>query len=411
MAVLGRLTLSDLTPADLRGRRVLVRVDYNVPLDERQQVTDDTRIRATLPTLDKLTSAGARVILISHLGRPRGRSVPGMSLEPAARHLAEISDGKVDFVADLIGEEAKTAVNGLRDGQILVLENTRFEAGDEQNDADLARKLSDFADIFVNDAFGAAHRAHASTSGVAEALQSRGGSSVAGLLMERELQYLGGALENPERPFVAILGGAKISGKIEVIRALLPKVDRLLIGGAMANTFFRAMGLETGSSLVEDDRVELAAELLGEAGEKLLLPSDVVVARSIDEPEETRTVARGEIPAGWSALDVGPRTAESYTAEIEAAKTVLWNGPMGVFEIDAFSHGTQVIAHALVKATHGGATTIVGGGDSAAAIAQLGLQERVSHVSTGGGASLEFLEGVSLPGIEALSATASEGER
>ncbi|CAN5778030.1 phosphoglycerate kinase [soil metagenome] len=408
MAVLGRLTLSDLPPADLQGRRVLVRVDYNVPLDERQQVTDDTRIRATIPTLENLTRAGARIILISHLGRPKGRSVPEMSLEPAARHLAEITDWKVDFVADLVGQEAATAVNELGDGEILVLENTRFHAGDEANDADLARKLAEYAEVFVNDAFGAAHRAHASTSGVAEELKSRGGSAVAGLLMERELQYLGGALENPEQPFVAILGGAKISGKIDVIRALLPKVDRLLIGGAMANTFFRAMGLETGSSLVEDERVELAAELISEAADKLLLPTDVVVARSIDEPGETRTVGRGEIPTGWAALDVGPRTSESYTAEIEAANTVLWNGPMGVFEIDAFSHGTKGIAHALVKATDDGATTIVGGGDSAAAVAQLGLHDRVSHVSTGGGASLEFLEGRILPGVEALSATTNE---
>jgi phosphoglycerate kinase len=411
MAVLGRLTLSDLTPPELRGRRVLVRVDYNVPLDERQQVTDDTRIRSTIPTLENLTRAGARIILISHLGRPKGKPVPEMSLEPAAKHLAGISDWKVDFVPDLVGQKAAAAVGELGEGEILVLENTRFLAGDEKNDPDLARNLAELADIFVNDAFGAAHRAHASTSGVAEELRRRGGRAVAGLLMERELQYLGDALENPGRPFVAILGGAKISGKIDVIRALLPKVDRLLIGGAMANTFFRAMGFETGSSLVEDERVDLAAELLGEAAGKLLLPNDVVVARSIDEPGETRTVGRGEIPNGWSALDVGPRTAETYTAEIEAARTVLWNGPMGVFEIEAFSHGTRAIAHALVKATESGATTIVGGGDSAAAIAQLDLQERVSHVSTGGGASLEFLEGRDLPGLDALSAATSEGDR
>ncbi len=409
MPVLDRLTLSDLEDADLRGRRVLVRVDYNVPLDASQQVTDDTRIRATLPTLKRLTAAGARVILASHLGRPEGKRVPEMSLLPAARRLAELIDRKVDFVGSTSGQEAEAAVSELGDGEILVLENTRFDPGDEANDPELSRGLAALADLFVNDAFGAAHRAHASTAGVAERVRERGGRAVAGLLMERELRYLGGALNEPTRPFVAILGGAKISGKIDVIRALLPKVDRLLIGGAMANTFFRAMGLETGSSLVEEERVEMAGDLLEEAGESLLLPEDLVVARSISEDAETRAVARDAIPEGWSALDVGDETVSRYAAEIRGAGTVLWNGPMGVFEVAPFSAGTEGVARALVEATDAGATTVVGGGDSAAAVAKLGLSEGVSHVSTGGGASLEFLEGRELPGVAQLSRS-GEGE-
>jgi phosphoglycerate kinase len=403
MPVLDRLTLSDLDDADLRGRRVLVRVDYNVPLDASQQVTDDTRIRATLPTLERLTGAGARVILASHFGRPKGKRVPEMSLLPAARRLAELIDRKVEFVGSTSGTEAQAAADELGVGEILVLENTRFDAGDEANDEELSSQLADLADLFVNDAFGAAHRAHASTAGVAERVRERGGRAVAGLLMERELRYLGGALEEPGRPFVAILGGAKISGKIDVIRALLPKVDRLLIGGAMANTFFRAMGLETGSSLVEEERVAMAGDLLAEAGDRLLLPEDLVVARTMTEDADTRIVSRDGIPEGWSALDVGERTVERYAAEIRGARTVLWNGPMGVFEMKPFSAGTTGVATALVEATEAGATTVVGGGDSAAAIASLGLADRVSHVSTGGGASLEFLEGHELPGVAQLS--------
>lgn len=401
------MTLSDLAESELRGRRVLVRVDYNVPLDERQQVTDDTRIRATIPTLERLRAAGARIVLASHLGRPKGRRVPEMSLLPAARRLAEVTDWKVNFVGETVGPQPEAAAGQLGEGEILVLENTRFSAGDEANDRELAGGLAALADLFVNDAFGAAHRAHASTAGVASEVRSRGGRAVAGLLMERELRYLGGALSSPQRPFVAILGGAKISGKIDVIRALLPQVDALLIGGAMANTFFRAMGLETGDSLVEDDRVELARTLLAESGEKLVLPEDLVVAQRMDAAAETRTVARDSIPGGWSALDIGPQTVERYAARIRDARTVLWNGPMGVFEIAPFSGGTEGVAHALVEATEAGAVTVIGGGDSAAAITQMGLEARVSHVSTGGGASLEFLEGRELPGVAALS---PEGE-
>lgn len=403
MPVLDRLTLADLGEDRLRGRRVLVRVDYNVPLGERQQVTDDTRIRATLPTLQHLTEVGARVILLSHLGRPRGAAVPEMSLRPVAARLSELVDAPVDFIGETIGAQAEQAVAELTEGSMLVLENSRFLAGDETNDPDLANGLAALCDVFVNDAFGAAHRAHASTSGVAEAVQAAGGTAVAGFLMERELRYLGAALEHPARPFVAVLGGAKISGKIDVIRSLLPKVDRLLIGGAMANTFFRALGLETGSSLVEEERVELARELLDEAGEVLLLPLDLVIARELVDDAETRIVARDEVPAGWSAFDVGPSTVDRYTEILAESGTVLWNGPMGVFESHPFSRGTEGVARALVTATEGGATTIVGGGDSAAAVAELGLQERVAHVSTGGGASLEFLEGRNLPGVESLS--------
>jgi phosphoglycerate kinase len=408
MPVLGRQTLSDLTDEELHGRRVLVRVDYNVPLDAGQQVTDDTRIRATLPTLERLTGAGARVILASHLGRPKGRRTPEMSLLPAARRLAELVEREVDFVGSTTGAEAERAAAELGEGEILVLENTRFSDQDETNGEEMAHGLAALADLFVNDAFGAAHRAHASTAGVAEVVRSRGGRALAGLLMERELRYLGGALESPERPFVAVLGGAKISGKIDVIQALLPKVDRLLIGGAMANTFFRAMGLETGSSLVEAERVDLARTLLDQAGDRLLLPEDLVIAERMEDGAETRVVGRDAIPAGWSALDVGPRTVERFAAELRTARTVLWNGPMGVFEMGSFRSGTEGVGRALAAATGAGATTVVGGGDSAAAIAELELESEVSHVSTGGGASLEFLEGRELPGVSSLSA---EGDR
>jgi phosphoglycerate kinase len=400
---MNQLTLDDVRDDQLRGKRVLVRVDYNVPLDERQQVTDDTRIRATLPTLQRLLEAGARVILCSHLGRPKGKAVPEMSLRPAAQRLAELVDAKVDFVGDTIGEQAVAASRQLGDGEVLVLENTRFLAGEEKNDPEISRALAELADLYVNDAFGSAHRAHSSTAGVAEVLREQGKLAVAGALMQRELDYLGGALENPSRPFVAVLGGAKISGKIDVIQALLPKTDRLLIGGAMANTFFRAMGLETGDSLVEAERVDLARQLLDEAGDKLRLPEDVVIARKLEAGQETRVVARDQIPAGWTALDVGPATAAAYRREIEDARTVVWNGPLGVFEIEEFSHGTAEVARTLAEVTGRGAVTVLGGGDSAAAITELGLADQVSHVSTGGGASLEFLEGRELPGVAVLS--------
>lgn len=400
---MNRLTLEDLGDADLRGRRVLTRVDYNVPLAEDGSVADDTRIRSTLPTLERLVGHGARVVLLAHFGRPKGKKVDSMTLRPAADRLAELVDAPVRFVPASSGQEAEAAVAELEDGQILLLENTRFDPGEEANDPDLANAFGRLGDLFVNDAFGAAHRAHASTSGVAEVIRERGGLAVAGLLMKKELDYLGDALASPRRPFIAILGGAKISGKIDVIEALLPKTDRLLIGGAMANTFFRAQGHSTGTSLVEEDRVRMATELIERAGDKIVLPVDVVVAQKMESGAEIRTVASSDIPDGWMALDIGPETSGRYAAEIGSACTVLWNGPMGVAEIEEFSRGTEQVARALVEATDENTTTIVGGGDSAAALVEMGLGDRVSHLSTGGGASLEFLEGKPLPGVEALS--------
>jgi len=397
---MNKLTVRDLSPEQLRGRRALVRVDFNVPLDEHRHVTDDTRITAAIPTLEFLLSRGARVVLLSHLGRPKGKPEPKYSLGPVAARLAELMPRrKVTFVESTDTDEAQKAAAEVGDGEIVVLENTRFLGGEETNDERLARALSELGDFYVNDAFGAAHRAHASTEGVAHYLQP----AVAGLLMEKELAYLHGALENPQHPFVAILGGSKISGKIDVIHALLPKVDALLIGGAMACTFYRAMGLETGKSLVEEDRLDMARKLLDESGTRLILPHDCVVAPSIDEGAQARTVLKERIPADMAMLDIGPRTAESYGRAIASARTVLWNGPMGVFEKPPFDKGTMAVAKAMANATSQGATTIVGGGDSAAAVEQAGLASRMSHVSTGGGASLEFLEGKTLPGVAALT--------
>jgi phosphoglycerate kinase len=397
-------TVTDLAESEVRGRRVLVRVDYNVPLDEDGRITDDTRITTTLPTLDALLQQGARVILLAHFGRPRGKPVPEMSLKPVADRLRELLEGRrVEFVADTVGHEARTAIGTMYDGDVLLLENTRFHPGEEKNDSALAQEMAALGDVYVNDAFGAAHRAHASTAGVATVMRMEGKPVVAGLLMDRELQYLGRALTDPQRPFVAILGGAKISGKIDVIRSLLPKVDRLLIGGAMANTFFKAMGLATGTSLVEDDRLDMARELQSTSGDKLVLPVDAVVAEKMEAGQATQTVDREAIPADRMVLDVGPRTVDEYRRILSDARTVLWNGPMGVFEVPEFAAGTRGVAEAVAEATDRGATTIIGGGDSAAAVAELGLEARMSHVSTGGGASLEFLEGKELPGVAALA--------
>ncbi|HWK88597.1 MAG TPA: phosphoglycerate kinase [Longimicrobium sp.] len=386
-------TLTGLRDDELRGRRVLVRVDYNVPLDDDGRITDDTRITATLPTLSALLERGARVILLSHFGRPKGRPVPEMSLRPVAARLGELLEGRtIHFVEDTAGREAHSAASMLRDGEALLLENTRFLPGEEKNDGALAEQMAALGEVYVNDAFGAAHRAHASTAGVARVMRSRGQPAVAGLLMDRELEYLGRVLAEPKRPFVAILGGAKISGKIDVIRSLLPKVDRLLIGGAMANTFFRAMGFATGNSLVEEDRIDMARELVQSSRDKLVLPADLLVTAKVEAGAEAATVARDAIPADRSAVDVGPRTVEEYGRILDGAGTVLWNGPMGVFEIAEFAAGTRGVAEAVARATDRGATTIIGGGDSAAAVEQMGLAEKVSHVSTGGGASLEFIE-------------------
>ncbi|MEO8193887.1 MAG: phosphoglycerate kinase [Gemmatimonadales bacterium] len=395
---MNKKTIRDLTDEQLKGKRALVRADFNVPLDDTQSITDDTRIRAALPTLRVLLDRGARPVVLSHLGRPKGKPNPKYSLFPVAARLEELIGKKVGFVGTTDTPEAVQATLSLPDDELLILENTRFLSGEESNDRDLARRLAQLGDLFVNDAFGAAHRAHASTVCITEFLHP----AVAGLLMERELDYLGRALGDPDRPFVSILGGSKISGKIDVIEQLLPKVDGMLIGGAMACTFYRAMGLETGKSLVEEEKVDLARELLDKWGPRITLPHDAMVAPSIEDGAAAHAVSRDRIPAGEAMLDIGPRTSESYSRAIASAKTVLWNGPMGVFENPPFDKGTLAIAEAMVDATDKGAITIVGGGDSAAALTQAGLAEKVSHVSTGGGASLEFLEGKKLPGVEAL---------
>jgi phosphoglycerate kinase len=391
-------TVRDLSDEQVRGKRVLLRVDFNVPLNENGEITDDTRIRAALPTIKLLMERGGRPVILSHLGRPKGKPEPKYSLQPVSNRLMELMGCNVVFVESTDSDEALKASQDLKPGEILLLENTRFLGGEEKNDQRLARALSELGDCFVNDAFGAAHRAHASTVGVAEHLRP----AVAGLLMEKELEYLGGALSNPKRPFVAILGGAKISGKIDVIEQLLPKVDGLLIGGAMACTFYKAMGLETGKSLVEEDRVPMAKELLARAGMKLTLPHDAMVAPSLDQAKSAKVVPRNAIPKDQAMFDIGPQTAASYSRAIASAKTVIWNGPMGVFETPPFDRGTRAVADAMANATAKGTTTIVGGGDSAAAVAEAGLDDKMSHVSTGGGASLEFLEGKKLPGVEVL---------
>jgi phosphoglycerate kinase len=394
-----RRTVRDLTATDVAGKRVLVRVDFNVPLDG-DKVSDDTRIRAAVPTLKLLCERGARVVLLSHLGRPKGKPEAKYSLKPIVTAASAALGKPVGWCDETVGARAVAATKALKDGEVLLLENTRFLAGEEKNDEALAKQLAELGDLYVNDAFGAAHRAHASTAGVAQFLRP----AVAGLLMERELEYLGGALEHPRRPFIAILGGSKISGKIDVIEALLPKVDGLLIGGAMACTFYKAMGLETGTSLVEPDRIEMARGLIERAGFRLTLPHDATVATSMDSGNGAHAVRRDAIPAGEAMYDIGPDTQASFVRAIASAKTIIWNGPMGVFEKPPYDAGTNAIATAMAEVTGKGATTIVGGGDSAAAVEQAGLATKMSHVSTGGGASLEFLEGKPLPGVECLDA-------
>ena len=379
------------------AQRALVRVDFNCPIKDGV-VTDNTRIRAALPTIKWLRDRGARVVLLSHLGRPKGGPDAKYSLKPVVRELEKLLGAPVTFIPDPLSDSAVTETRRLPRGGVAVVENTRFLPGEETNDQALARQLAALGDFYVNDAFGSAHRAHASTEALARVLKP----AVSGFLMEQELRYLGQALDAPTRPFVAILGGAKISGKIDLIEALLPKVDEILIGGAMACTFFRAMGLETGTSLVEGDRVALARELMVKAGRKLVLPSGAVVAQALAAGTETRSVARDAIPSGWAMYDIDRRTEQDFSARIEAAGTVVWNGPMGVFETPPFDHGTMAVAHAMAAATAKGATTVIGGGDSAAAVTQAGLADRITHVSTGGGASLEFLEGRELPGVAAL---------
>jgi len=377
----------------LDGKRALVRVDFNVPL-KNGKVTDDTRLRASLPTIQYLQSKGARVVLLSHLGRPKGGPDPQYSLKQIVRDLERLLGAPVEFIPDPAAGVAAT--RRLPRGGVALVENTRFWPGEEKNDAALAKTFAALGDLYVNDAFGSAHRAHSSTAAVAQLLKP----AVAGFLMEKELQYLGELLTNPKHPFVAVLGGAKISGKIDVIRSLLPRVDELLIGGAMACTFVKAMGLEVGNSLVEVDRIALAKELLATSGKKLILPRGAVIAPSLERAKENRAVAVDAIPKGWAVFDIDEATQHDFRARLLRAKTIFWNGPMGVFETPPFDAGTRAIANALVEAGKKGAVTVVGGGDSIAAVA--GMEDKLTHVSTGGGASLEFLEEKKLPGIVAL---------
>jgi phosphoglycerate kinase len=396
-------TLGDLGDDELRGRRVLARMDYNVPLDRAGEVADPMRVEETLPTLERLRKAGARTILVSHLGRPDGAKDARYSLEPVARLLSRTLGVEVPLLEDPPGSRGLgRRVEEMVDGDLVLLENIRFLPGETANDEELGQALGALGDVFLGDAFGTAHRAHASNVGVARVIRRAGGAAVAGLLMERELRFLREAVEAPERPFVAILGGAKISGKIDVIEALLPRVDRLLVGGAMANTFFRALGLATGDSLVEEERVAMAGEILERAGDKLLLPVDCVVASELEPDAVTRPTPRDGVEVGERIGDIGPGSRELFRREILDARTCLWNGPMGVFEVAPFAEGTRAVARALAEATDAGATSVVGGGDSAAAAEEAGVSGRLTHVSTGGGASLELLAGAPLPGVDVL---------
>ncbi len=389
---MAKLTIQDL---DLKGQRVFVRVDFNVPIKD-SRVTDDLRIREALPTIRYGMDKGAILVLASHLGRPKGKAKPEFSLAPAANRLSELLGKKVRFVADCIGPEVEKAVGESRPGDVILLENLRFHPEEEANDPEFAKKLAAMTPIYVNDAFGSAHRAHASTEGITHFVQR----AAAGFLMEKELRYLGGALESPQQPFIAILGGAKISDKIEVIENLLGKVNRLLIGGAMTFTFLKSQGKKVGKSLCEDDKLNLARDLLSKAGTRITLPVDVVASSSMDDQASAHVVPVDQIPEGEMGLDIGPKTSAAYSEIIRPAKTVVWNGPMGVFEKDAFASGTINVAKAVAGSQ---AVSIVGGGDSAAAVAKAGVADRITHISTGGGASLEFLAGQTLPGVAALN--------
>jgi phosphoglycerate kinase len=387
---------------NVKDKRVLVRVDFNVPLDENLKITDDIRITSSLPTIKKIIKDGGKAILMSHLGRPKGKVNAKYSLKPAAERLGELLNKEVKLAPDCIGEETKKIVELMNPGDVILLENLRFHEEEEKNNSDFARQLSELGDVYVNDAFGSAHRAHASTEGVTRYIKT----SAAGYLMQKELDYLGSAISTPDRPYTAVLGGAKISGKIDVIENLIDKVDTLIIGGGMAFTFFRAQGKEIGKSLLESEKLDLAKQVLEKMKEKklnFLLPVDVVVAPEFSNDSPSEIVDVDNIPADKMGLDIGPKTIELFKKELLKAKTVVWNGPMGVFEMENFAKGTFEIARTLAEVTEKGAKTIIGGGDSAAAISKAGLEDKVSHVSTGGGASLEFLEGKELPGVSALS--------
>ena len=391
---MSKKTIQDI---DLKRKKVFVRCDFNVPMDENQNITDNRRIVAALPTIKYLIEQNCKIILASHLGRPKGEVKPEFSLVPVAKELSKLLGQEVLMAKDVIGESAKSLATNLQEGQVMLLENVRFHREETDNDPEFAKQLASMAEIFVNDAFGTAHRAHASTEGVSHYLPS-----VSGFLIEKELKFLGDALNNPERPFVAILGGAKVSDKIGVIDSLLEKVDTLMIGGGMAYTFFKAQGYEVGNSLCEPDKCELALSLMEKAknnGVKLMLPVDTKIGKEFKPDTESKTVAWTEIPEGWEGFDIGEKTIEMFKNELKTAKTVVWNGPLGLFEFDQFAIGTNEIAHALAEID---ATTIIGGGDSAAAVEKAGLADKMTHISTGGGASLEFLEGKKLPGIECL---------
>lgn len=394
-----KLTIDNL---NIKDKRVLVRVDFNVPLDENQNITDDNRIVASLPTIKKIISDGGKAILMSHLGRPKGKVNPKYSLKPAAEKLSEHLGKKVLLAPDCIGEEVKKMVESMNPGDVVLLENLRFHEEEEKNNPEFAKQLAELGDVYINDAFGSAHRAHASTEGVTKLIDK----CAAGYLMQKELEYLGSAVSSPKKPYCAILGGAKISGKIDVINNLLDKVDSLLIGGGMAFTFFKAQGKEIGKSLLEEEKIDLAKELLEKvknSNVEFLLPVDVVTAKEFNNDSPSETVSINDITSDKMGLDIGPETVKLFKEQILKSKTIVWNGPMGVFEMPNFAKGTFKIAESLAEVTSKGAVTIIGGGDSAAAIAKAGLEEKVSHVSTGGGASLEFLEGKTLPGVAALT--------
>lgn len=398
---MAKKSVSSLSAADVAGKRVLVRADFNVPLDDQGNITDDTRIRAALPTIQDLTGKGAKVVLCSHFGRPKGKVVESMRLTPVAKRLSELLGQDVVKCDDCIGDAVAATVNGLENGQVALLENMRFYAEEEANDPAFCEKVAANADLYVNDAFGTAHRAHASTEGVTKYLSP----SVAGYLIEKELQYLQNAIENPQKPLAAIIGGSKVSSKIGVIETLLDKVDKLLIGGGMIFTFYKARGLNVGKSLVEEDKLELAKSLEAKAKEKgvdLLLPTDVVVADNFAADANAQTVSVEAIPDGWMGLDIGPDSVKVFQDALKQCKSVIWNGPMGVFEFDKFAQGTEAIARTLADLTGEGVITIIGGGDSVAAVEKVGVADKMSHISTGGGASLELLEGKELPGIAAL---------